>query len=263
MNLALYTALAAAFAILFLLERVIPGRRDPFDASWYIRAVTVNVVQLAILVAIATLLNPWLSKHSLFHVAAQWPKPVAGLAVAILGSLIQYGWHRAEHANNYLWRTFHQIHHSPSRIDILTTNYAHPLDYIVNTTIHSVAGLIILGVDAEGMAWSVFIYGVNNYFAHCNLQSPRWLGYLMQRPEMHRIHHKFEHHHQNYGFPMWDMLFGTWINPPVDEDFKCGFEGRREHMLAEMLVGQDVNPPKEITPDPKTPKTAAMQQGGV
>ncbi len=240
MSHGLYFALGGVFVLLFVLERMFPARREPFDPGWFVRALTINVVQLGIMLALALALNPMLAPHALYS-AADWPPALGGLAAAIIGSFIQYGWHRAAHASDFLWRVFHQMHHSPSRIDVLTTNYSHPLDYLVNTAIHAFSAVVVLGLDADAIAWSVFIYGANNYFAHCNLRSPRWLGYVLQRPEMHRLHHRFEHHRQNYGFPMWDMLFGTWENPPTHGDYTCGFGGDREKQVAKMLLGKDVN----------------------
>lgn len=241
MNYVLYASLAAVFVLLFALEQMFPAQREPFNPGWYLRALAINLFQLATMFAIVVALNPLLAPFALIHLSNRIPAPLAGLAAALLGSLIQYGWHRAAHASDFLWRMFHQIHHSPGRVDILLTNYSHPLDYAVNTLIHSFAAVVVLGLDADSIAWAVFIYGVNNYYSHCNLRSPRWLGYLLQRPEMHRIHHKLGHHAQNYGFPVWDMLFGTWVNPSEREDFAYGFGGNREERLWSMLVGRDVN----------------------
>ncbi|GGA81875.1 hypothetical protein GCM10011521_20280 [Arenimonas soli] len=241
MSHGLYLALAGVFVLMFVLERLFPARRVSFDRPWFLRAIVVNLVQLGIMVAIALAASRLLAGRSWFEVGGHWPAPLAGLAAAMLGSLVQYGWHRAVHASDLLWRIFHQMHHSPTHIDVLATNYSHPLDYVVNTTIHTVAAVAVLGLDPDGIAWSVFIYGVNNYYAHCNLRSPYWLGYLLQRPEMHRIHHKRGHHAQNYGFPVWDMLFGTWVNPVDADDYDCGFGEGREARVWAMLAGRDVN----------------------
>ena len=65
---------------------------------------------------------------------------------------------------------------------------------------------------------------LGEFFYHTNVRTPRWIGYVFQRPEMHRIHHQHARHENNYGdFAWWDMLFGTWENP---RDFvhTCGFD---------------------------------------
>jgi sterol desaturase/sphingolipid hydroxylase (fatty acid hydroxylase superfamily) len=51
-------------------------------------------------------------------------------------------------------------------------------------------------------------------FQHANLRTPRWLGYIIQRPESHGIHHERGLHAFNYAdLPLWDMVFGTFRNP--------------------------------------------------
>ena len=73
------------------------------------------------------------------------------------------------------------------------------------------------------------------------MTTPRWVGFLFQRPEMHRIHHEHGRHRNNYGdIPWWDMLFGTYENPRTF-DATCGFDGAREQRLADMLRWRDVN----------------------
>ena len=46
---------------------------------------------------------------------------------------------------------------------------------------------------------------------------------------------------RHYGdLPLWDMLFGTYENPPT-WDATCGFETERELRLGEMLAFRDVH----------------------
>ena len=75
-------------------------------------------------------------------------------------------------------------------------------------------------------------------FYHWNVRTPHWLGYLFQRPEMHRRHHERNWHRSNYSdLPLWDWLFGTFDNPrqlPAE----CGFADQRELQLWTMLMGR-------------------------
>lgn len=51
-------------------------------------------------------------------------------------------------------------------------------------------------------------------FQHLNVRTPLWLGYIVQRPESHLIHHERGVHASNYGdIPLPDMIFGTFRNP--------------------------------------------------
>ena len=46
-----------------------------------------------------------------------------------VGTFVFYWWHRLRHAGGW-WLAFHQIHHSPSRIEVLTSFYKHPLEIL-------------------------------------------------------------------------------------------------------------------------------------
>ena len=86
-----------------------------------------------------------------------------------------------------------------------------------------------------------FCCAVGEFFYHTNVKTPHWVGYFFQRPEMHRIHHEYERHQNNYGdITWWDMLFGTYQNP---DEFvsRCGFDAIREEQLVPMLAFRDVN----------------------
>jgi sterol desaturase/sphingolipid hydroxylase (fatty acid hydroxylase superfamily) len=67
------------------------------------------------------------------------------------------------------------------------------------------------------------------------------VGYLVQRPESHRIHHRHRHHTQNFAdLPVWDMLFGTFANA-VTAPPRCGFDSWREDRFEDMLAFRNVN----------------------
>jgi len=85
----------------------------------------------------------------------------------------------------------------------------------------------------------------NAMFQHANIATPHWLGYLIQRPESHHVHHARGVHAYNYSdLPLWDMLFGTFRNPRNVEGLDCGFYKGASGRLVEMLVGKDVSQPE-------------------
>ncbi|NJS16279.1 MAG: sterol desaturase family protein, partial [Nostocaceae cyanobacterium CSU_2_110] len=56
--------------------------------------------------------------------------PLAGAFDAALRSyltitLVYYLWHRARHEVDFLWRWFHQVHHSPQRIELILRHRCH------------------------------------------------------------------------------------------------------------------------------------------
>jgi sterol desaturase/sphingolipid hydroxylase (fatty acid hydroxylase superfamily) len=59
-------------------------------------------------------------------------------------TFIYYWWHRWRHESSFLWRWIHQVHHSPQRIEVITSFYKHPLEILVNSALSSV--ILYLGV---------------------------------------------------------------------------------------------------------------------
>lgn len=69
------------------------------------------------------------------------------------------------------------------------------------------------------------------------------IGYIIQTPQMHRMHHEYEKHQSNYCDVVWfDMLFGTYYNSRGQEICdKCGFDEDKEIRLKDMLIFRDVH----------------------
>ena len=139
--------------------------------------------------------------------------------------------------------TLHQFHHSPSRIETITSFYKHPLEIVVNSLLIGSVVFILLGISVQAGAWVTLLTGLAEYFYHMNIKTPHWVGCFLQRPEMHRIHHKRGHHYQNFAdLPFWDMIFRTYCNPPAC-DTPCGYLPEREQMFSEMLLFKNINNP--------------------
>jgi hypothetical protein len=116
----------------------------------------------------------------------------------------------------------------------------------------------MLGLLPESAAISITICGVMELFYHWNVRTPRWLGYIVQRPESHCVHHERGVHNCNYAdLPIWDILFGTFHNPTIF-DRECGFDHDRECRIVEMLTFKDVNTELEPARTPLRPMVAAV-----
>ena len=162
-------------------------------------------------------------------------------------SFINYWWHRARHASTFLWRWLHQVHHSPQRIEIITTFYKHPFEAIGNGILSSAIAYLLVGFSPEALAYAVLLAGLVELFYHWNVPTPWWVGFIIQRPESHCLHHQSGVHSFNYGdLPIYDILFGTFRNPRR-WDAQCGF-GDGEFQLARMLIGVEVDKPESTVP---------------
>ena len=152
-----------------------------------------------------------------------------------------YWWHRWRHESDFLWRWFHQVHHSPQRIEVITSFYKHPFEIIADSALSGAVLYFVVGVGPQAAAGAVLLSGLAELVYHWNVRTPYWLGFLFQRPESHCVHHEKGLHSFNYSdLPLWDMLFGTFRNPRA-WNAQCGFEPALESRFGEMLLGQDVH----------------------
>jgi sterol desaturase/sphingolipid hydroxylase (fatty acid hydroxylase superfamily) len=230
-----------SFAAALALERWRPGWRLPRVRGWWPRALAVNVIQSLLVLAIGVLWQRWWPGVSLLSLPGHWSAWHGGTVAYLAGTLVFYWWHRARHEVPTLWRQLHQLHHSAQRMEVLTAFYRHPLEVLSATLLGSAVAYGVFGLDAAGGAIYSLLTAAVQIFIHANVRTPQWLGWLVQRPEMHRIHHQRDHHASNYGdIALWDMIFGTYDNPPAWKGH-CGFDAAREQRVAEMLLCRDVH----------------------
>jgi sterol desaturase/sphingolipid hydroxylase (fatty acid hydroxylase superfamily) len=181
---------------------------------------------------------------------------LGGTIVAfVVSDLVGYWVHRAMHNVHFIWRWTHQMHHSAERLDVLGFSYFHPLDFVITIVLGSLVPAA-LGVTPEAAGLAGFIMFLYAVFQHLNVRTPRWLGYIIQRPESHSVHHGRGVHAYNYGnFPLTDILFGTFRNP---QEFtaEAGFWHGASAKVAAMMVGRDVGQPDPVAPLRQSPEGA-------
>jgi sterol desaturase/sphingolipid hydroxylase (fatty acid hydroxylase superfamily) len=225
--------------LFFIFERVLPGRELPEAPDWYARAVFLNICQVGIVLLMGITWDRWTQRWSLLHLSTSMPPFIQGFLGWFIGTFVFYWWHRARHDVDFLWRVFHQVHHSPSRIELMTSFYKHPVEIALDSAISSALIFVVLGASPEAGAWFNAFAVLGEYFYHSNLRTPHWFGYFLQRPEHHSIHHQLDLHSFNYGdITWWDRLFGTFKE--TDEfAAQCGFPDGHEKRLGSMLVFRD------------------------
>jgi sterol desaturase/sphingolipid hydroxylase (fatty acid hydroxylase superfamily) len=147
------------------------------------------------------------------------------------------------HASDFLWHTFHQMHHSAERLDIYGANYFSLADMVGWTLLGSVCLVLGVGITAEAATLTLLTVTFMAMLSHANIRTPRWLGYITVRPESHSVHHQRGSHRNNYcELPVIDMLFGTFVNPAsfVDE---YGFYDGASARVIDMHLFRDVSKP--------------------
>jgi len=234
--------IVVAFIVLALammvIEAVRPARQWPRPRSWWPRALAINGLQIAAVFVAGATWERWLGPSVLsLRRLPLW----AEIAIAYpLYVLWLYATHRARHRFDVLWRWTHQLHHSPARIEVLTAFYKHPLEIVGESIGAAVLLFVLLGCSRDAAFAITNLSGLLGLFYHWNVATPRWLGYVIQRPESHCIHHEQGVHAFNYSeLPIVDILFGTFANPARFVG-SCGLGDGREERFGDLLTGKDV-----------------------
>lgn len=172
----------------------------------------------------------------------------AGLAAAlgfmtvaiIVSDFTAFYVHYLQHKIPLLWQ-FHKVHHSAEVMHPLSNFREHPIDNLVYTlTIGGTYGLVLaLAAHTIGYApdtWSIlgvpilaFLFNVTGYnlrHSHVWLRWPGRWSMIFPSPAHHQVHHSChpDHLDKNFAFlfPVWDVLFGSYVMPEDNRDVKFG-----------------------------------------
>ena len=235
-------ALIPAFILLDLVHR---HRRFETPRFWRLRALVVTVGIFFFTGWVAGLWGQLFEGVSLLDLSG-----LGAIGGAVAGVLVyeffHYWYHRSAHESDWLWRAGHQMHHSAESLDAFGAYYLHPLDASIFTSIGSLVFFPLLGVTTEAGVIGTLFLTFNAMFQHANIKTPQWLGYVIQRPEMHAVHHARGIHRYNYAdLPLWDMVFGTFLNPKTVSKLATGFYTGASARIGDMLIGRDVSKPAD------------------
>jgi sterol desaturase/sphingolipid hydroxylase (fatty acid hydroxylase superfamily) len=245
------------------LETYFPRYKLPYKEGWIKRAIIFNCIQLIIVIIGNHTWEHYIftkydhcsnnpddyCRHSFFQMNEKGFTPIWGGFIAyMINTWIFYWWHRIRHENYTMWLVFHQLHHSPERIETITSFFKHPLEIFANSVIMSILVYPILGLGIEANVWLSIFSALGEFFYHMNIKTPYLLGFIIQRPESHRVHHdRNKRFCYNYSdFPLWDILGGTFYNPREDT-CETGFSDDKEKDLSNILNFKDVIHPKKTS----------------
>ena len=222
-------------------EKLRPAREFPVYRGWLWIGAGVMVAFIS-LAQLWSLVVPgkWLRAHRLLN--GEHLGVAGGIAIwFVSNTFVTYWYHRCQHRFSILWRMVHQLHHGVARVDIPSALVAHPLDVIVSTTLSILVTAFLLGLDPRAVVMTGVLQFFMTLFPHWNVRTPKWVGYFIQRPEEHILHHQRDVHAGNFSdWPFWDKVFGTYRQPiegPVQISFqRAGFIDQLK-----MLAFVDVN----------------------
>ena len=198
------------------------------------------------------------------HVTAP-AAPAAEASVAIIVVMAVLYWimfdlgywfaHWLMHRIPVLWE-FHKVHHSAEVLTPLTEWRQHPIELVLfplctGTTIGTLYGATehLLGATRQGpsLFWInivLLVYSMTLlHLRHSHVWIPvrGWLGYLIQSPAHHQIHHSTDPKHFNknlgFGLSVWDWAFRTLYIPNKREalQFGLGAESHEHDGVAKVL----------------------------
>jgi len=230
------------FVLALLLERIFSARELPKVRRWVLKGLVFFVVSSTVGLIIPTLIAGAIAPYAPLHLGALGTA-LGGILGFLCSDIVYYGAHRLLHNVPFLWRWTHQMHHSAERMDMAGFAYSHPLDTFVLGSATTVAA-VLLGLSADAAALAGYISFLVGVFQHMNVRTPQWLGWIIQRPEAHSVHHARGVHAYNYGnFMLWDIAFGTFRNP-VSFTEQSGFWDGASSKLGAMLLGRDIDEPR-------------------
>ncbi|WP_417622124.1 sterol desaturase family protein [Parasphingorhabdus sp.] len=236
--------LVGGFAFFILLGAIVQARAFPKIQWWRTRGLIGAAAYIICASYSPYLWDSWLGQYRLIDATdlPLWAAIPIGYAVM---QFVSYWWHRALHSSNILWRLFHQMHHSVERLDGWGALYHSPLDVLGFTFAGSFALTVLLGMDPLAAAIVGVLGGILVFFTHSNIYTPYWIGWLIQRPESHAVHHQRGYHADNYGeLVIWDQLFGTYNNPRAWHG-KAGFYNGASARIGDMLLFREVSEPDD------------------
>jgi sterol desaturase/sphingolipid hydroxylase (fatty acid hydroxylase superfamily) len=248
-----------------LLEKLSPVReRTSLTNYWFNWKITlVNTVLSPVFAALVVVAMLWLTAYldlpSLKLSTATISVGIPALDIflqgvliffvaCILGDFHYYWWHRFQHTVPFLWE-IHKLHHSDEELNTTTIYRSHFLEPAGQALFRGLSiGLIFDTSDVEQTLLAAIAGGLLpvlwDYFIHANVRIDRLQKLLpyFSTPQFHWIHHSSLPEHQDKNFSIWmpfyDVLFGTYYRPAVDEYPPTGLSsGEKIDTLLEANIG--------------------------
>ena len=219
------------------------ARRYPAVRWWRTTCIAFSLGCGLVAIGVRDVMAHVIGAHHLIDGAALgvWAIP---LGVATL-TFLTYWMHRMVlHRVDFAFRWMHQLHHSAERVDVFGANFGHPLQVVLQGALIALVYQLGFGLPHVDAAIVTALLVFMNTFQHMNIRTPHWVGYIVQRPESHNIHHQRGLHARNYcDLPLWDIVFGTLDNPRGEHDVEVGYYDLASRRIGAMLFGRDITAP--------------------
>jgi sterol desaturase/sphingolipid hydroxylase (fatty acid hydroxylase superfamily) len=250
-------AVLVSYVAFIVLDFVRPARTFTKVRFWRLKGLAFFIISMGLGMVLPFVWAGFVERNALLNLSGLGTLGGAAVGFVVM-QLFAYWWHRLMHSVDFLWKWFHQMHHSAERVDIFGAMYFHPLDIAGFTAVQSLVLGLLLGVSAPAAALAGAVALFYSLFQHANLRTPRWMAAFIQRPEAHALHHGRGIHAYNYAdFPLWDVLFGTFRNPATWQG-PAGFYDGGSQRVGAMLIGRNISEAPLGRPAPDIKGEAAV-----
>ncbi|MEW6451207.1 MAG: sterol desaturase family protein [Pseudomonadota bacterium] len=249
----------------FLLpRRIFLHASAKLDYKYYVIAAALRAGMLGSMVVSSSVVAAGVSVllTKIFGAATPFAAPL--LVTLLLATIVQVVlfdlgyWigHRMMHEIPLLWE-FHKTHHAAEVLTPVTSARSHPVDDLIQTNFIAAClgfgyGVLVylFGETAQPVTLLqtnviFFVYFLTIFHlrhSHIWLPIRGWLGYIIQSPAHHHIHHSTAPRHlgKNLGFclSLWDWAFGTLYVPDKHEqlEFGLGHESAEFASVKDLLL---------------------------
>lgn len=211
-----------------LLEALRPAERGQPRAH-----IGFNIVYIGFLILFNTLLmpavmglmQPIVERHGL-HFPIAFPDAwgwqiVQALTFFFIHDFFYYWFHRGQHSLAFAWPQ-HKLHHSERSVNVTTTLRHHWLEEPIRVWVILLPIGLLFDQKPVSIGWLAMAMNLLGYFVHLNVRLPFGpLTPVIAGPQWHRLHHSIEPQHtdRNFAafFPIFDIVFGTYVKPGRDE----------------------------------------------
>lgn len=234
-SLLLPEKLLLLFTVLFIVRFTVFTTLENFFRAKAFNRFEVVISDLLTMLMYTVIIFPvahYLSNHigikgSFLSSLSHFPLALRILLFFIVADFLHYWIHRLMH-QPVLWN-IHKWHHSPTHMSWMSGFRATIFDAVL-VNLAFIFAWPILGNITYGT--TIFILICNlliNDWMHLNVSFRMpYLEKIMISPRYHHIHHSnaSEHYTKNLAaiFPIWDKLFGTYVNPDNVQELNFGLD---------------------------------------
>lgn len=227
-----------AYYLFFLvIERFVPAERNqPYSAIRFnLLYLPFYLIGTALLLPVTTaLVVGQLKSHypqifGLMPLDSWLDATLRGLVYLAIFDFAYYWFHRLQHTWPLLWSQ-HKLHHSDTSLNVTTALRHHWLEEPLRVFFMVLPMAILFDLTPAYSAGLAFVLSFWGFYIHINLDMHFGVvNRMLCTPQLHRLHHsmRVEHHDCNFAaiFPIYDVLFGTYVSPTRGDVPETGLHG--------------------------------------